>query len=98
MTDSLKNTSERKTEKPGGTPFKPSSKAVGKPMDLQGIAPRTEPEPAIEQGIDLAGKTKIVFAAGRGKTGKTTLLRWIAETSAARGSSTILADIDSSNA
>jgi ABC-type protease/lipase transport system fused ATPase/permease subunit len=26
---------------------------------------------------DLAGQTKIVFAAGRGKTGKTTLLRWI---------------------
>jgi hypothetical protein len=99
MTETLKNAPERKTEKPSATPFKPSAKAaVGKPMDLQGMAPRTEPEPEVEQGIDLAGKPKILFAAGRGKTGKTTLLRWIAETSAAREGGAILADIDPSNA
>lgn len=99
MTDSLKNAPERKADRPGGTPFKPSAKpAVGRPMDLQDMAPRAEPEPEIEQGIDLAGKAKIVFAAGRGKTGKTTLLRWVAETSAARGGGAILADIDPSNA
>jgi len=30
-----------------------------------------EPPPA--QGIDLTGRNKIIFAVGRGKTGKTTL-------------------------
>lgn len=99
MTESVKNAPEPKTQKPEPAPFNPSAKAaVGKPMDLQGMAPKTEPEPEIEQGIDLAGKPKIVFAAGRGKTGKTTLLRWIAETSAERGGRPILADIDPSNA
>ena len=99
MTETVKSQPERKPATPGPAPFNPSTKApVGKPMDLQGMAPKTEPEPELEQGIDLAGKPKIVFAAGRGKTGKTTLLRWIAETSAARGGRPILADIDPSNA
>ena len=44
------------------------------------------------------GLGALLFAAGRGKTGKTTLLRWIAETSFQRGSTPILADIDPSNA
>lgn len=86
---------EKKTPnpfKPGVTTFK------GKDVDFGGLAPLTEAEPTIAQGVDLAGKTKIVFAAGRGKTGKTTLLRWIAETSFQRGSTPILADIDPSNA
>ena len=86
---------EKKTPapfKPGVTTFK------GKNVDFGGLAPLTEAEPTIAQGVDLSGKTKIVFAAGRGKTGKTTLLRWVAETSFQRGSTPILADIDPSNA
>ena len=88
-----------KAEKPTPAPFKPGAKTfTGKDVDFGELAPQTEPEPAIAQGVDLAGKTKIVFAAGRGKTGKTTLLRWITETSFQRGSTPILADIDPTNA
>lgn len=60
--------------------------------------PAREPEPEIAQGKDLAGKAKIVFAAGRGKTGKTTLLRWLTETSLLTQRSVILADIDPTHA
>lgn len=58
----------------------------------------SEPEPAIAQGIDLSARAKIVLAAGRGKTGKTTLLRWLAEESLEAGRSFLMADIDPSNA
>ncbi|MCB8883937.1 hypothetical protein ACELLULO517_27065 [Acidisoma cellulosilytica] len=61
------------------------------PAAIQRVAPK------IETGIDLAGKPKIVFAAGRGKTGKTTLLRWMTETALDQGSSVVLADIDPTN-
>jgi hypothetical protein len=50
------------------------------------------------QGIDLTGQNKIIFAAGRGKTGKTTLLRWMAETALATGQPFLMADIDPTNA
>jgi hypothetical protein len=84
---------------PKSVPFKPgTNKFNGRDIDFDSLAPKTEAEPSIERGIDLAGKTKIVFAAGRGKTGKTTLLRWFAEMSAQRNDNVILADIDPSNA
>jgi len=51
-----------------------------------------------ETGIDLSGKPKIVFVAGRGKTGKTTLLRWVAEMALAENRSFLMADIDPTNA
>jgi len=89
-----------KQEKPkASVPFKPGlSRFAGKDVDFESLTPKAEAEPPIEQGIDLAGKTKIVFAAGRGKTGKTTLLRWFAEMSAQKNGNAILADIDPSNA
>ena len=59
---------------------------------------RRSSEPEIERGIDLTGRAKIIFAAGRGKTGKTTLLRWLTETSILNGGAPILADVDPSNA
>jgi len=99
MADTSSHQSTTKTPKPKSAAFKPGGMPFqGKDIDFAGLAPQTEPEPAIAQGIDLAGQTKIIFAAGRGKTGKTTLLRWIAETSFQRGSTPILADIDPSNA
>jgi hypothetical protein len=80
-------------------PFTPGAPAfAGKEMDFETLAPQTEAEPGVEAGADLTGKAKILFAAGRGKTGKTTLLRWIAEMSQARGGQAVLADIDPSNA
>jgi len=80
-------------------PFVPGAKKfAGRDVDFDSLAPKTEAQPAVEQGVNLAGKAKIVFAAGRGKTGKTTMLRWLAEMSFAKGSTPVLADIDPSNA
>jgi hypothetical protein len=80
------------------TPFKPgTAKFEGKPLDFNTLAPQQEPEPKINAGIDLSNRPKIVMAVGRGKTGKTTLLRWVAEMSFEQASSPILADIDPSN-
>jgi hypothetical protein len=67
------------------------------PARVQAPAAIQRAAPKIEQGIDLTGMPKIVFAAGRGKTGKTTLLRWMTETALDRGSSVVLADIDPTN-
>lgn len=97
VTHETPSTSSKKAKqsapfKPGGKPF------TGKDVDFANLAPQTEAEPAIEQGVDLSGQTKIVFAAGRGKTGKTMLLRWFAEISAQKNGNAILADIDPSNA
>lgn len=79
--------------------FTPGSTIPAARMDdVAALAPRQEPEPPVAQGIDLSGKPKIVFAAGRGKTGKTTLLRWLTEMSLCAGRSVLLADIDPSNA
>lgn len=100
MPDLNPDTPKLKLEPPGPSPrFKPGSeKFDGKAIDFTTLSPRTEAEPVIESGVDLSGKAKIVFAAGRGKTGKTTLLRWFAEISEARQGQAILADIDPSNA
>ncbi len=96
---STQKSSTRLPKPKAGAPFTPGSSAFrGREVDLTALAPKQEPEPLIEQGIDLSGKPKIIFAAGRGKTGKTTLLRWIAEKTVQSGSETILADIDPSNA
>lgn len=79
--------------------FKPGVERIdGRDGDVHSLIPQAEPEPEIETGMDLSGKAKIIFAAGRGKTGKTTLLRWIAEMSEVRKGEAILADIDPSNA
>lgn len=87
------------TKPTGATPYRPSSaKFAGPKADVINLAPPREPEPEIERGIDLTGQAKIIFAAGRGKTGKTTLLRWLTETSILNGGAPILADVDPSNA
>ena len=68
-------------------------------FDVQAVARRErEAEPPVAQGINLSGRAKIVMAAGRGKTGKTTLLRWLAEESLEAGSTFLMADIDPTNA
>lgn len=83
----------------GATPYTANGhKFVGEHGDVSDLPARAEPEPDIQKGTDLSGRTKIIFAAGRGKTGKTTLLRWITETSLRNGGSPILADVDPSNA
>ena len=87
------------TKPSGATPYRPSTvKFTGPRADIISLAAPKELEPDIEQGIDLTGQAKIIFAAGRGKTGKTTLLRWLTETSIRNGGAPILADVDPSNA
>jgi len=81
------------------TQFRPGAGLNPTPaISLASLTRATQEEPPIGQGVDLSGKPKIVFAAGRGKTGKTTLLRWIQEVSLARGGDAILADVDPTNA
>lgn len=83
----------------GATPYRANSaRFTGRTADIPSLAPAQEPEPEIQRGIDLTGRAKIIFAAGRGKTGKTTLLRWLTETSILNGGAPILADVDPSNA
>lgn len=68
-------------------------------FDIKPLGTRqsTAAEP-VAQGIDLAGRPKIILAAGRGKTGKTTFLRWMAERGLANQSRFLMADIDPTNA
>lgn len=47
---------------------------------------------------DLSGKPKVWLTIGRGKTGKTTLIRYAAEQTAAAGRTVMLADMDRTNA
>ena len=51
----------------------------------------------ITSKLDLAAKQQVVFWVGRGKTGKTTGIRWLAETALARGAPLLMADMDTTN-
>ena len=51
-----------------------------------------------QNGMDLSGRSKIIFVIGRGKTGKTTLLRWMAEQALDDKRAFLMADIDPTNA
>jgi hypothetical protein len=83
----------------GATPYSTNGrKFLGRQDDISSLTSSAETEPDIQTGIDLSVQAKIIFAAGRGKTGKTTLLRWLTETSILGGGSPILADVDPSNA
>ena len=48
-------------------------------------------------GVDLSDKKKIVFWIGRGKTGKTTGIRWSAEAAIRAGTALLMADMDPTN-
>ena len=65
-------------------------------MELGGSIRSTEdaanPTPLI--GIDLSGRQKIIFWVGRGKTGKTTGIRWLAEKTLMNGTPLLMADLD----
>jgi hypothetical protein len=53
---------------------------------------------AAKTAIDLSERPKAWFLIGRGKTGKTTLIRWMAERMAEAGRGAVLADMDRTNA
>jgi hypothetical protein len=64
----------------------------GSPLFLSQTAPPVAPP----SSIDLTGKPKLIFVAGLGQTGKTTLCRWIAERSTEREGAA-LASVDPVN-
>ena len=85
--------------KPPAPPSTPSDKparrpvSFSQPFDLSGLPERSLPKingrsrhtAVAAPGIDLAGRPKVWFVIGRGRIGKTTLIRWAAETLAGRG-------------
>jgi hypothetical protein len=81
-------------------PFVDSPTPPARPItDVGRFAPRRlEDDVEVQQGMDLAAHRKIIFVIGRGKTGKTTLLRWMAEKALAAGREFLMADIDPTNA
>src|SRR5271154_339280 len=82
-------------------PFSDAPQAASKlpSVDVGAFAPRkTQDNVAPEKGVDLSDKPKLIFVIGRGKTGKTTFLRWVAESALERARPFLMADIDPTNA
>ncbi len=87
-------------QKPATPVFRPGSSTAGlKPAEIKPLltSEQTRSKP-VAQGLDLADRPKIILAAGRGKTGKTTFLRWIVEMATMENKAPLLADIDPTNA
>ena len=53
---------------------------------------------SVKSRVDLSGRPKVWFTVGRGKTGKTTLLRFAAEEAASADRRILVADVDRANA
>jgi hypothetical protein len=82
-------------------PFSDAPQAASKlpSVDVGAFAPRkAQDDVTPEKGVDLSHKPKLVFVIGRGKTGKTTFLRWVAETALDQDHAFLMADIDPTNA
>ncbi len=82
------------------TPFVDDADQTTRPvLEIGRFAPKKAEDDIVPQtGIDLSDRAKIVFVIGRGKTGKTTLLRWMAERTLQAGRPFLMADIDPTNA
>lgn len=79
--------------------FKPGIEADHDDVAIA-VAPRHAPLPETEApkpAVDLAGRPKVIFLAGRGATGKTTLARWLSERGQAEGRPAVLAALDPVN-
>jgi polynucleotide 5'-kinase involved in rRNA processing len=68
-----------------------------------GIALRPDASPraaglAPSNLVDLTGKPKVWLTIGRGKTGKTTLIRFLVEETIGAGRQVVIADVDRTNA
>jgi hypothetical protein len=70
---------------------------IGPELAIHTARPEAAGTTQTVQGIDLSGKKKIIFWVGRGKTGKTTGIRWSAEAALADGRSLLMADMDPTN-
>jgi hypothetical protein len=86
----------------------PGSKAVpkftfglpdddGPELQLLKTSLKAEDHPPVSTGSDQSGKPKIIFWVGRGKTGKTTGIRWQAERAVRNDTVMLMADMDPTN-
>ena len=87
-------------KKTRAAPFTDTPPSAERPVtDVSRFAPKKAEDDVIpEKGMDLSGRPKIIFVIGRGKTGKTTLLRWMAEKALEDDRAFLMADIDPTNA
>jgi hypothetical protein len=69
----------------------------GPELNILGASTKTAAPIEALPGIDLSGKKKIIFWIGRGKTGKTTGIRWSAEAAVLAGTALLMADMDPTN-
>jgi hypothetical protein len=66
-------------------------------LEILGAQKKTASPIEAMAGLDLSDKKKIIFWIGRGKTGKTTGIRWSAEAAILAGTTLLLADMDPTN-
>ena len=69
----------------------------GPELKILGASRKTPGPIEAMSGLDLSGKKKIIFWIGRGKTGKTTGIRWAAEAAILAGTTLLMADMDPTN-
>lgn len=67
-------------------------------VGIQGPTPLDKTKPRPVSGLNLSGRPKCWLVVGRGRTGKTTLIRWIGERAASSDNAVVLADLDRTNA
>ena len=70
---------------------------IGPELAIHTASPKLERPIDAMKGVDLSGKKKIIFWVGRGKTGKTTGIRWSAEAALVDGRALLMADMDPTN-
>lgn len=82
--------------------LKPFADQIGQELPSVNIgefAPRMRQDDVVPaKGADLGNTPRLIFVVGRGKTGKTTLLRWMAEVALDADRPFLMADIDPTNA
>lgn len=87
-------------EKPSPPPFVFGA-AYAQPSAFEFPDKRVGAKPGVEEavihGVDLSEKPKVVFLAGRGKTGKTTAIRWMSERALVAGRPLLMGDVDPGN-
>lgn len=67
-------------------------------LGLPSAGKRQASEAHVVEGVDLSGVPRILLFAGRGKTGKTTAIRWMAERALAERRPLLMGDLDPTNA
>ena len=80
--------------------FRPRRDFSGEEETPVGLPPSSASQPMVARsatGLDLTGKPKVWFAIGPGRSGKSMLIRLVAETSAEHGGTPIVAAADPQN-